>query len=53
MKDKPKMINGVKFIPCSDFEQIYQYHRTNKKSAIPPKLIEDKNSKKKKPWKKK
>ena len=32
-KKKPKTIDGDKFIPCSEFNQTYNYQRTNKKSA--------------------
>jgi hypothetical protein len=50
-KKESKTIDGDKFIPCSDFEQIYQYHRTNKKSAISNKLTRSKNSKRNNPKK--
>lgn len=32
MKQKP-LDNKVKFIPCSEFRQTYNFHRTNKKSS--------------------
>jgi hypothetical protein len=53
MKDKPKIIKGVKFIPCSEAKQTYHYHRTNKNASISNKAVLKKNSKRNKTNKRK